>query len=74
MAKYTVLTESYINDRLVKEGDIIDYDGKAGSNLKLIRPEKKAKAMSTLSEVTGDSDNPSDSGSLTGSGDPGDEA
>lgn len=34
MPKYEVLEKSYINDRLVEKGEIIEYSGIAGSNLK----------------------------------------
>jgi hypothetical protein len=40
MARYRVLEKSYINDRLVEEGEIIEYElpagGMAGSNLEPI--------------------------------------
>lgn len=42
MAKYRVLQTSFIDNRLVHEGEIIEYDGDAGHNLELIEPEKKA--------------------------------
>jgi hypothetical protein len=46
MAKYRVLTKSFINNAIVEAGDVVDYDGKPGSNLELIegdKPEVKAK-------------------------------
>jgi hypothetical protein len=46
MAKYRVLTKSYINSSIVEAGETIDYDGKPGSNLELVeddKPEAKAK-------------------------------
>lgn len=42
MAKYRVLVKSFINDAIREEGDIVEYDGKPGSNLELIK-EQKAK-------------------------------
>lgn len=47
MPNYEVLTESYINDRLVNPGDIVEYKGKAGSNLKLIKQQKATKPDTT---------------------------
>ncbi len=31
--KYTVLERSFINNRIVEEGDVIDFDGEPGPNL-----------------------------------------
>lgn len=42
--KYRVLTKSFINNAIREEGDIVEYDGKAGSNLELISAEDKAPA------------------------------
>jgi hypothetical protein len=36
MAKYRVLTKSYINSTIVEAGAIVEYDGKPGSNLELV--------------------------------------
>ena len=38
--KYLVLARSFINNRLVEEGDIVEYDGKPGTNLELIKEQK----------------------------------
>lgn len=46
MAKYRVLTKSFINNTIVEAGDVVEYDGKPGSNLELVeadKPEAKAK-------------------------------
>ena len=46
MAKYRVLTKSFINNTIVEAGALVDYDGKPGSNLELVegdKPEAKAK-------------------------------
>lgn len=45
MAQYRVLTKSFINNSIQEEGAIVEYDGKAGSNLELVedKPEPKAK-------------------------------
>jgi hypothetical protein len=40
MAKYRVLTKSYIDSAIVNEGDVIEYDGEASANLELIEPEE----------------------------------
>lgn len=42
MAKYRVLQTSFIDNKLVHEGEIVEYDGEASHNLELIEPEKKA--------------------------------
>ena len=44
MAKYKVLEKSFINNAIVEEGAIIEYDGEASDNLELIKEEKPAKA------------------------------
>lgn len=50
MAKYRVLVTSYINSAIVQAGEVVDYDGKPGTNLELLegdkseaKPEVKAK-------------------------------
>jgi hypothetical protein len=40
MPKCRVLVRSFINNGLREEGDIVDYDGKIGSNLELVESEK----------------------------------
>lgn len=41
--KYRVLEKSFIDGRIVEEGEIVEYDGKAGSSLELIKePAPKA--------------------------------
>ena len=44
MAKYRVLTKSYIDSSIVNEGDIVEYDGVASDNLELIGPEEAEPA------------------------------
>jgi hypothetical protein len=44
MAQYKVLAKSFINNSIVEEGAIVDYDGKPGSNLELIEADKPGKA------------------------------
>ena len=43
MAKYKVLEKSFINNAIVEEGAVVEYDGEASNNLELI-DEKKPKA------------------------------
>ena len=50
MAKYKVLKKSFINNTIVEEGQIIEFDGKAGSNLELIKDDKKNKKEEAKSE------------------------
>jgi hypothetical protein len=51
MAKYRVLTKSYINSSIVEAGAIVEYEGKAGSNLELVEPEGKGKAKADKPKV-----------------------
>lgn len=45
MAKYEVLELSYINDRLVQAGEVVEYDGTPGTKLKPVeaKPAPAAK-------------------------------
>lgn len=38
MAKYRVLQKSFINNSIVEEGAVVEYDGEAGPNLEPIDP------------------------------------
>lgn len=42
MAKYRVLSKSFINNAIVEAGDVVEYDGEPGSNLELVEGEKPA--------------------------------
>lgn len=43
MAKYRVLEASFIDNKMCKEGDVVEYDGIPGSNLEpLDAPAEKA--------------------------------
>jgi hypothetical protein len=44
MAKYKVLEVSFINNTIVKVGEIVEYDGKPGVNLEPVGKEKKESA------------------------------
>ena len=39
MAKYRVLQKSFINNAIVEEGEIVDYDGEPGPNLEIVADE-----------------------------------
>lgn len=64
MAKYRTLSKSYINSAIVEAGEIVEYDGKPGSNLELVegdKPETKPKGK-TKGAAPADSDAGSDVG------------
>lgn len=44
MALYTALELSFVNDRLVEPGQIVEFTGEAGKNLQLVAPAPIAKA------------------------------
>jgi len=46
MAQYRVLKDSFIGNSLVKEGDVVDYDGTPGDNLEPV--DKAAKAAAKI--------------------------
>ena len=37
MPQYRVKETSFINNKLVQEGDVVEYDGRPGKNLELIK-------------------------------------
>jgi hypothetical protein len=41
MAQVRVLQKSYINNRIVEEGEIIEYDGELSGNLEPVKKGKK---------------------------------
>lgn len=43
MAQYKVLAKSFINNTIVEEGAVVEYDGKPGTNLELIEGDKPGK-------------------------------
>jgi hypothetical protein len=54
MAKYRTLSKSFINNTIVEAGEIVDYDGKAGSNLELVedvKPKAEAKGKTPKANV-----------------------
>jgi len=51
--KYRVLEKSFIRGRIVEEGEVIEFDGNAGSNLELIKEAAKPKGRkSEVEEAT----------------------
>lgn len=57
MAKYKVLAESWVGDRLVPKDTIIEFAGQAGSNLELVEAEKpKSKKAAAASVSDADAD------------------
>lgn len=56
MAKYRVLEKSFINNTIVEEGAIVEYEGKAGKNLELVEdePAPKRKASKAAEEPSED--------------------
>ena len=55
MPQYRVVQKSFINNRIVEEGEVIDYDGEASDNLEPLKPAKKGKpAEEAPSETGGD--------------------
>ena len=51
MPKYKVIQKSYINNKIVEEGEIVEYDGEVFENLELVK-KGKAKAESQESEAS----------------------
>jgi hypothetical protein len=40
MPKYHVLVKSFINNTIAEAGEVVEYDGKPGSNLELVAETK----------------------------------
>ena len=55
--KYRVLALSWIGNRLVQPGDVVEYAGKPGSNLEELK-EPKAPKASDPSSPDGSDDSP----------------
>lgn len=53
MAQYKVLEKSFIGNRLVDAGEVVEFDGEAGPNLEAVKPAKgkKAEAPADTAEV-----------------------
>ncbi len=57
MPKYRVLAKSFINNTIVVEGDVVDFDGNPGSNLEPYEPGQKPRrhdASASEPDVTPD--------------------
>jgi hypothetical protein len=48
MAQYKVLQKSFINNNIVEEGEIVEYDGKPGTNLEPMKSKRSAKPLSLI--------------------------
>jgi hypothetical protein len=53
MAQYRVIKKSYIHDRLYEPGEVVEYDGPAGSGLEPIGNEKRAPEPSRITGMPG---------------------
>ncbi len=47
MAQYKVLELSYINNRIVHPGEVVEFDGEASSNLRLIESARALESEDT---------------------------
>lgn len=54
MAKYRVTERSFINNRLVEAGEIVDYDGEPAGNLEAVKDEAESKAKGKASTKADD--------------------
>lgn len=54
MPQYRVLQTSFINNAIVQEGAVIDYDGEAGPNLELIKAKKGKAAAAESTDAGGE--------------------
>ena len=43
MAQYKVLQKSFINNSIAEEGEIVEYDGKPGTNLEALKSKRSQK-------------------------------
>ncbi len=53
MAQVRVLQKSYIGNRIVEEGEVIEYDGELSDNLELVKKGKKAAAEAPAADTSG---------------------
>lgn len=51
--QYRVLQKSFIGNRIVEEGEVIEYDGEPSSNLELVKKGKKAAADAPADDQAG---------------------
>jgi hypothetical protein len=52
--KYRVLVRSFINNSIREEGEIVEYDGKPGSNLEPVGEDKPAKGKGKAEAPAGE--------------------
>lgn len=52
MPKYKVLQKSFIGNRIVEEGEIVDYDGEPSENLEPVDKAAKKAAASVDADAT----------------------
>jgi hypothetical protein len=50
MAQYRVVQKSFINNTIVEEGAIIEFDGEPGANLELVKGKKGAVSSAVPEE------------------------
>lgn len=48
MPKYKVLAKSFINNSIAEEGEIVEYDGKPGTNLELLEDDKPRRGKKAV--------------------------
>lgn len=53
MAKYRVLEKSFIDNHLVEEGEIIEYEGEASGNLELVDQKEVVTDIALKGKVPG---------------------
>lgn len=61
MARYIVLQRSFIDNAIVEEGQVVEYDGRPGINLQLAEGEKPYKAPKGQKSEPAEPLEPSDS-------------
>lgn len=54
MPKYRVLAKSFIHNTIVEEGEVVEYDGRPGSNLELIEEAKQKPVKAKPADKAGD--------------------
>lgn len=55
MPQYRVLQKSFVNNRIVEEGEVVDYDGDPGPNLESVKKGKKAEPAAADQAGAGES-------------------
>lgn len=52
MPQYRVLAKSFINNSIVEEGAIVEYEGEASDNLELIEDEKPKRKKGAAAQAS----------------------